>query len=290
MQTTASTDCSIDANEANFHAEVLDESQRRPVVVDFWAPWCGPCRTLGPLLERLAAEGEGSWRLAKVNVDENQRLATLFSVQSIPSVKAFHKGQLVEQFVGVLPEPQLRSWLEGFVPGPAEEAVEEARSLEAAGKLPEARAAYERALSIKQRHGEALLGLARLEATAGERENAERHLDQILPPESERLAAAIAQLRLELQAGAVGSLEELRLLATKRPDDLEAQVAYGRGLAAAGQHEQALQLFLEVVKKSPKAGAGEEARKAMLEVFGVIGARSELADEYRSLLAAELYK
>lgn len=285
---TSGTESHLDVSEATFERDVIDESHRRPVVVDFWAPWCGPCRTLGPILERLASESGGGFLLAKVNVDENPRLAMLFRVQGIPAVKAVKNGALVDEFTGVLPEHQVRAWLERFVPGPAEEAVAEGERLEAAGKTQEARASFERALELKGRHGRALLGLARLEAAAGETEAAARHLDQILPADAGPLTQEIAALRLQLGGG--GDLRTARERAAKNPDDLEAQVALGRALAAAGQHEPALQTFLGVVKKSPRVGPGEDARKAMIEVFDVVGARSDLADHYRSLLAQELYK
>jgi len=288
METSAARDFSIDTDEAGFERDVLEESGRRPVVVDFWAPWCGPCRTLGPALERLAEEDAGRWRLAKVNVDENPRLAARYRVQGIPAVKAFRDGKVIDQFVGALPPAHLRAFLDRFVPGPADEAVEEGKACEAAGRLEEARAAYERALSLRQRHGEALLGLARLELAAGDAEAAERHLDLILPDDAERHAAAIARLRLQLHGA--GDLQAAEKRAAAAPDDLEAQLALGRALAAAGQHERALETLLGVVRRSPRVGPGEEARQAMVEIFGAIGARSELADRYREKLAAELYR
>ena len=106
----------IDVNEADFQAQVIDQSHQIPVVVDFWAPWCGPCRTLGPILERLASEAAGAWILAKVNVDNNQRLSQTYGVQGIPAVKAFRNGGMCEQFTGAIPESQIRTWLKRIIP------------------------------------------------------------------------------------------------------------------------------------------------------------------------------
>jgi putative thioredoxin len=277
----------IDVSEKDFQKEVLDESRERLVVVDFWAAWGGPCRTLGPILEQLAEEGKGKWRLAKVDVDANPALAQALQVRGIPSVKAVKDGAIVDEFTGALPESQVRAWLEPLLPGPELEWLSEAKREEAAGKLDEAVALYERVLSEKTRQGDALFGLARIEAARGDEARATRHLAMILPDDAPRLAEEIASLRLRL---AGGGIEEAQRQVRDDPEDLEAQVRLGRALAAADRHEEALETLLGVVRASPRVGPGEEARQAMLDVFGAIGARSPLADRYRSLMASELYR
>lgn len=277
----------IDATDANFQAEVIEESHRRPVVVDLWAPWCGPCRVLGPILERLAEEHAGRFLLAKVNVDENPGLAHAFQVRGIPTVHAVVNGKVVDSFTGALPEIQVRAWLEGILPGPEVELLERADALLEKNDRARAKEILGELLERKPRHGDALLRMARILAAEGKVDEAERSLDLILPDDAERLEKEIAVLRLKLSGDGV---EEAERRARENPDDLEARLALGKALAAAEQYERALEIFLDVLRKSPRVGPGEEARKAMVEIFGAIGARSELADRYRALMAAELYK
>jgi len=279
----------LDVPPGAFEASVLQESHRRPVVVDFWAPWCGPCRTLGPILERLAAQANGAFLLAKVNVDMDQEVAGRYGIQGIPAVKAFKGGEVVAEFVGALPEHRVRDWLDGIVPGPAEEALADGKRLAAAGDGPAARAALERALSLKPGMIEAELELAELELAEGAPDRAlERlaHLPDIMPAP---LSARAGALRLRARTPSDGP-EVLRRRADASPDDPAPRMALARALAADGDVRGGLEELLGLVQRFRRERPGDEARRAMLELFDLVGARSDLADEYRTRLSRELFR
>ena len=272
-----------------FDTAVLDESRRRPVVVDFWAPWCGPCRTLGPILERAAAAAGGAFLLAKVNVDEDQEVAGRYGIQGIPAVKAFRGGEVVDEFVGALPEGRVRAWLERIVPGPADEALAEGLRLVVAGDRASARVALARALSLKPSLVEAALALAELEQADGNPGAATALLERLSDGLPAPLAARAAALRLKASAPAVDPAE-LRRRAEAAPDDPAPRMELARALAAAGDVRAALEELLALVRRHRRNPPGDEARKAMLELFELVGARSELADEYRTKLSRELFR
>jgi putative thioredoxin len=280
----------VDVAPGGFQAAVVEESRRRPVVVDFWAPWCGPCRTLGPVLERLASQGDGAWLLAKVNVDQDPEVAGRFGVQGIPAVKAFRGGEVVDEFVGAIPEPQVRRWLEGLVPGPADEAFAAAEALRAGGQAAAAREALERVLSLKPAHGGALVAMAELDLQEGHPAEALACLDRLTPADEDKLSGRIAALRLRASARPGEDLGELRRRVEAEPEDPQARLSLARALAADGQYQPALEELLEVVRRFRRAEPGEEARRGMLQLFEVVGARSELSDAYRTRLSRELYR
>ena len=279
-----------DVGDADFEREVLERSDERPVVVDFWAPWCGPCRTLGPLLERIAEEHAGAFVLAKVNVDEAPGLAQAFQVRSIPSVKAIRERALAGGFEGAQPESVVRRFIESILPGAADRAAAEGEACAAAGDPAGAEAAWDRALREDPRQPRALLGLARLRADAGDAETALALLERIGPgtrytDEADRLAAV-----LRTAAGAPDADEgELRRRIESVPDDLAARLALGRLLAARGRHQDALETLLEVVRRDPAFEEGA-ARLAMIDVFTALGPEHPLTHEYRSALARILFR
>lgn len=163
MNTTSNSGYVLDVTEETFAHDVVERSRDVPVVVDFWAGWCAPCRSLGPVLERLADEAAGAWVLAKVDVDANPGLAGAFGVQGIPAVRAFKDGREVAEFTGALPEPAVRQWLTQLGPTPADLAYEEGDALEAAGRLDEAAECYRRALAEAPGHADAGAALTRVE-------------------------------------------------------------------------------------------------------------------------------
>src|SRR5262245_45905003 len=185
----------IDVTDADFEKQVIERSKELPVVVDFWAPWCGPCRALGPLLERLADEHAGAFLLAKVNTDENPGLAAAFRVQSIPMVVGLRDGQLAAHFIGAQPEEAVRDFLAKLMPSDADRAAEEGHAHLSAGKAAEAEAAFGRALELDPRNERALIGQATALSQRGADADALQLLERIGPgPQrqaADRLAAAL---------------------------------------------------------------------------------------------------
>jgi len=275
----------IDVGERDFEREVLDRSDETPVVVDFWAPWCGPCRTLGPLLERLADEHRGAFVLAKVDVDQAPGLAAAFGVQGIPAVKGFRDGAIVAEFVGAQPEAVVRQFLARVLPSDTDRLVREARDLSPA----EAEAALRKALERESRHPRALIELARRLGERGETAEALALLELVagqgkIVDEAERLAASI-----RMRSDGAGDESALRRRIAADPNDLDARIALGRALAAHERYEDALAELLAAVQKDP-AHDDAAARKAMVDLFSVLGHEHPLTDRFRTELAKALYR
>ncbi|AAZ96472.1 thioredoxin [Thiobacillus denitrificans ATCC 25259] len=274
----------LDVGLADFTQWVLEESKRRPVVVDFWAPWCGPCKSLKPVLEKLAAEYGGKFLLAKVNSDDNQELAARYGVRGIPSVKAFIDGQQVDEFSGALPEGEVRAFLDRLIPSPAEALREQAADARARG---DSAAALER-LAEASRLDPAHLGV-RLDAAEnmldlGEADEASRLLASVPDDADPRVAQLKARLRFTGAAGEDENALRARLAANE--NDHGARLQLANLLVAAGQYEAGMDALLEIVRRD-RSFEDDVGRKTLLSVFNLLGP-GELVSRYRRLLASAL--
>ncbi len=277
----------LDVSEETFEAEVLQRSREVPVVIDFWAPWCGPCRTLGPTLEKLAHEAKGAFVLAKVNVDENPRLSQMFRVQGIPAVKAVKDGKIVDEFTGALPESRVRAWLKGFVAPPSNNLLEAAAALEATDP-EEAAARYRVALAEDPNNAEIMFQLGRLlllqrnpEGTAllGE-----------IPSSSPLFARAQGALELSqfFAEAAQANRADLTAQLAGNPADLDARYQLAALDASKGQYAEAMDGLLALVARN-RSFRDDGARKTLIGLFALLGDDHPLVGEYRRRLSGLLF-
>ena len=283
----------FDVDEQNFEELVIQGSLERVIVVDFWAPWCGPCKTLGPILEDVVSALGPGVALAKVNVDENQRLAMAFRVQGIPAVKIVKNGQLAQEFTGALPREQIEAILRPLVsdaPIPEEaQVIDQADDLAATGDLDEAARQYEQVLEENPTDGPALLGLAKIHLQQGHLETVQElvNLVETDTPEYPQAQALLTQIEFAHQCQQAGGRAACAQRVLSQPDDQEARYLLACCAASEGDYETALQEWLHIVGK--KSNGDQAAKDAMVAVFHLLGRDNPLVASYQRKLYQALY-
>ncbi len=269
----------IDVSETDFEYQVLEYSESTPVVVDFWAEWCIPCRTLSPILERLTAAANGSFRLAKVNVDQNPNLATRYSVRSIPAVKAFREGKVISEFTGLQSEPRVKEFIRGIAPSADDLKLEKAAALLELGKYQEAEVAFRNAMENKPEHPGIMLGLAKSLLAQGRAREAQDILNNV-PPSREY---AIVE-KLRPLTGALLRVENGQFYSD---DPLEAAYNHALRLIARGNIPASMDGLLDVLRQD-KHYHNDEVRLSLVGLLELLG-DTAVSRQYRQELASVLF-
>ena len=283
-----------DTSEATFMADVIEASREVPVIVDFWAPWCGPCKTLGPMLEKAVAEAKGKVRMVKVNVDENQQIAAQLRIQSIPTVYAFFQGQPVDGFQGAVPGSEIKAFVDRLIglagDGGLGEAVAAAEEMLAQGAAADAAQVFGSILQEEPEHAAAYGGLVRAFLAGGQEEQAEALLAQV-PAKiagSPEIEAARAQLTLLRQAANAGPVGELRAKVEANPNDHQARFDLANALQAAGDVQGAVDQLLDLFRRDREWNEGA-AKTQLFTIFDALKPQDPIVLQGRRKLSSMIF-
>lgn len=293
-QTAPAGDLIKESSEATFMADVVEASREVPVIVDFWAPWCGPCKTLGPMLEKAVTEARGKVRMVKVNVDENQQIAAQLRIQSIPTVYAFHQGQPVDGFQGAVPQSEIKAFIDRLTglsgDGGLSEAVEAAEEMLAQGAAADAAQTFAAILQEDPEHAPAFGGLVRSYLAGGQEEQAEALLEQVPDKISDapEVEAARAQLALIRQAASAGPVAELRAAVEADPGNNQARFDLAKALHASGDVAGAVDELLELFRRDREWNDGA-AKTQLFTIFDALKPQDPIALHGRRKLSSMIF-
>ena len=281
----------IDVSQADFEEQVIKASFKQPVVIDFWAPWCEPCKSLKPILEKLAEEYGDKFLLAKVNSDENQELSAQYAVRSIPLVKAMVNGQMVDEFTGALPEGEVRKWLERNLPSPVEEMRMAARQFLKTGDVAGALNQLASASALEPGNEWVRVDAAEIMLAHDELDEGTRLLDSLKMPEVVKDARVLklhAQIKLAQMIADGDDEHSLTVAVTANPNDFEVRLKLASGMIAMQRYDEGMDQLLEIVQRDRKF-QDDIGRKTLLEVLNLLGGQEghiELVTEYRRKLSS----
>ena len=278
-----------DVTQSDFDTLVLNRSHTTPVLVDFWASWCAPCKMLMPVLARLADQYQGRFYLAKVNTDVERELATRYGIRSLPTVKLFKDGAVVDEFMGVQPEPVIREIIDRHAPRPSDALLREARQALEGKQTRKAADILKRALDMEPENDHVRMELAGLLLAEGHMEDGERMLDSLSHTAKSAPEAVAMLARLEIAHIAAGSPapDELERILAAKPEASEARYQLSAHKVLQGDYESALALLLEIVRHDRRF-RDDAARKTMLTIFTLLGGKGDLVKRYRNQLSMAL--
>lgn len=280
----------IIVNVENFSTEVIEKSFSVPVLVDFWAEWCAPCKMLTPILTQLVEEYQGQFILAKVNIDEQPELATQYSIRSVPTLQLFRHGNVVEERMGVQPEPALREIIDRHRERPADKLRQQATAAQISGDSAKAIALLEQATELEPSYYPVQLDLAKIMIDEQRFEEAQQLLNKL--PLSLQEETEVAQLMTRLHFATIAAkappLENLAKTLANNPDDLMARYQLSAIKVLEGEHEEAMELLLELMRRD-RSFENDAGRQGLLMVFTLLGHQGSLVNRYRGKMSSLLY-